>query len=94
MEGLIAPIPPLEERESIEQRVARALRDLIVGEFPADYLATYEARVAAVTAASVNDGIRTRLPAPPLTVVMVAPSGDGLGADCVIKAPADLAKCE
>ena len=31
MEGLIAPIPPLEERESIEQRVARALRDLIVG---------------------------------------------------------------
>lgn len=31
MEGLIAPISPLEERESIEQRVARTLRDLIVG---------------------------------------------------------------
>jgi DNA-binding GntR family transcriptional regulator len=31
MEGLSAAIPPLEERESIEQRVARTLRDLIVG---------------------------------------------------------------
>lgn len=31
MEGLVTPISPLEERESIEQRVARALRDLIVG---------------------------------------------------------------
>ncbi len=36
MEGLIAPIPPLEERESIEQRVARTLRELIVaGRLPA-----------------------------------------------------------
>jgi len=36
MEGLIAPIPPLEERESIEQRVARTLRELIVaGQLPA-----------------------------------------------------------
>ena len=31
MEELITPIAPLEERESIEQRVARTLRDLIVG---------------------------------------------------------------
>lgn len=31
MEDLITPIAPLEERESIEQRVARTLRDLIVG---------------------------------------------------------------
>jgi len=36
MEGLITPIAPLEERESIEQRVARTLRDLIVdGRLPA-----------------------------------------------------------
>lgn len=36
MEGLTAPIPPLEERESIEQRVARTLRELIVaGRLPA-----------------------------------------------------------
>jgi DNA-binding GntR family transcriptional regulator len=36
MEGLITPIPPLEERESIEQRVARTLRELIVaGRLPA-----------------------------------------------------------
>ena len=31
MEGLLTPIAPLEERESIELRVARTLRDLIVG---------------------------------------------------------------
>jgi DNA-binding GntR family transcriptional regulator len=35
MEGTITPIAPLEERESIEQRVARTLRDLIVaGQLP------------------------------------------------------------
>ena len=31
MEGLLTPISPLEERESIELRVARTLRSLIVG---------------------------------------------------------------
>ena len=36
MEGPATPITPLEERESIEQRVARTLRDLIVdGKLPA-----------------------------------------------------------
>ncbi len=36
MEGLVAPIPPLEERESIELRVARTLREMIVaGQLPA-----------------------------------------------------------
>ena len=36
MEGLSTPISPLEERESIEQRVARTLRELIVeGQLPA-----------------------------------------------------------
>lgn len=36
MEGSTVPIPPLEERESIEQRVARTLRELIVdGHLPA-----------------------------------------------------------
>jgi DNA-binding GntR family transcriptional regulator len=36
MEGVISPIPQLEDRESIEQRVARTLRELIVaGQLPA-----------------------------------------------------------
>ncbi|MGI8973613.1 MAG: GntR family transcriptional regulator [Gaiella sp.] len=36
MEGLLMPISPLAERESVEQRVARTLRDLIVaGQLPA-----------------------------------------------------------
>jgi hypothetical protein len=45
-------------------------------------------------AETVNDGIRTRFPAEPLTVVIVAPSAAGLDADCVIKSPAEIARCE
>ena len=97
-----AEIEPLKIRLITEGRdhVRRSpaltgrVRDLALGEFPADYLATYEARVRAVTADAVNEGIRTRLPAPPLTIVMVAPSAEGLAADCVIKTPEAIDTCE
>jgi zinc protease len=62
--------------------------------FPDDYLATYDARVNALDRGTINATIRNNFPAPPLTIVMVAPSADGLGADCVIKAPAEIARCE
>lgn len=85
-----------ETREQMRRAPAAAqrLRDLTLTEFPADYSATYEARVGTLTAAAVNEGIRLRFPAEPLTIVMVAPSAEGLGADCVIKSPDDLARCE
>jgi hypothetical protein len=55
---------------------------------------TFEARIRSYTRAAVNDDIFMRLPKPPLTAVMVAPSAEGLGADCVIKALIEIARCE
>jgi zinc protease len=85
-----------EAREQLRRspRVAQRVRELTLAEFPIDYLATYEARVRALDAAAVNEGIRTRFPPEPLTIVMVAPSAEGLGADCVIKAPEEISRCE
>jgi predicted Zn-dependent peptidase len=74
--------------------VAQRLRDLAQADFPPDFLPTYEARVRAVGAAAVTEGIRLNMPKPPLTFLVVAPSADGMGADCVIKAPEDIARCE
>jgi zinc protease len=74
--------------------VAQRLRELTLAGFPIDYLNTYEAQVKALTVAMVNDGIRTRFPVEPLTVVMVAPSAEGLGADCVIKSLEEVSRCE
>jgi hypothetical protein len=34
------------------------------------------------------------MPKVPLTFVVIAPSADGFGADCVIKAPEEIARCE
>lgn len=98
-EAEVAPIKTkliTETREQLRRppAVAQRLRELMLAGFPADYLATYEAQVQALTVAAVNDGIRTRFPLEPLTVVMVAPSAEGLGADCVIKAPEEIGRCE
>ncbi len=73
--------------------VSSALLSATLNGFPADYLTTLEARIRAVTRAAVNQDIVTGLPKPPLTAVLVAPSAEGLGADCVIKALAEIARC-
>jgi zinc protease len=74
--------------------LAGYLLALMLQGFPDDHIATYDARVRALDRGVINETIRSNFPAPPLTVVMVAPSADGLGADCVIKAPAEIARCE
>jgi zinc protease len=74
--------------------VAGVLLGLSLQGFPADFLATYDARVRSYGRAAINEEIRAKFPAPPLTFVMVAPSAAGLGADCVIKAPEEIARCE
>ncbi len=38
--------------------------------------------------------MRTQFPKPPLTMVVIAPSAEGLAADCAIKSPEDLARCD
>jgi hypothetical protein len=70
------------------------LLGLALQNFSDDYVATYEARVNALDRAAIDDDIRTNFPKLPLTIVMVAPSAEGLGADCVIKSPAEIARCE
>jgi zinc protease len=74
--------------------LAGLLTGLTLQNFPDDYLATYDARVRALDRAAINEDIRAKFPQPPLTFVMVAPSAEGLGADCVIKAPEEIARCE
>ena len=97
-----AEIEPIKTKLLTEMReqtrrsggAAARLRDLTQAGFPPDFLPTYEARVRAVTAAAVAEGIRANMPTAPLTFVVVAPSADGFGADCVIKAPEEIARCE
>jgi zinc protease len=85
-----------EAREQLRRApaIAQRLRELTLAGFPIDYLSTYEAQVQALTVATVNEGIRMRFPTEPLTVVVVAPSADGFGADCVIKAAEEISRCQ
>jgi zinc protease len=98
----VAEIEPLKTKLVTETReqtrratsAAARLRDLSQADFPPDFLPTYEARVRAVEATAVAEGMRTNMPKPPLTFVVVAPSAEGFDADCVIKAPEEIARCE
>ena len=55
-------------------------------DYPDDYLATYEQRLRGYSRSAVEADMRAAFPKA-LTAVLVAPSAEGLGADCVIKAP-------
>jgi zinc protease len=83
-----------QERLRRSTSLAALLLGLALQNFPDDYLPTYDARVRALNRAAVNAEILGKFPKPPLTVVMLAPSAEGLGADCVIKAPEEIARCE
>jgi zinc protease len=61
--------------------------------FPDDYLATYESRVRRYARAAIEADMRATFPKPPLTAVMITPSAEGLSADCVIRSPEDLPRC-
>jgi zinc protease len=98
-EAEVAPVRAKLVAEAREQMrrspaVAQRVREMTIAGFPLDYLATYEAQVQGLSVDTINEAIRTRFPAEPLTVVMVAPSAEGLGADCVIKAPEEIGRCE
>jgi len=73
---------------------ARAMRNFALAGHPPDHMATYATKVAELTTEAVNEGIRTKFPKAPLTVIMVAPSAAGLAADCVIKSAAEIGRCE
>jgi zinc protease len=63
-------------------------------DYPDDYLATYEQRIRGYSRAAIEADMRAALPRPPLTAVVVTPSAAGLAADCVIRGPEEIARCD
>jgi zinc protease len=84
------------QRERLRRAPALAanLLSLTLHDFPDDYLATYEQRIRGYGRSAVEVDARATFPREPLTTVLVTPSADGLAADCVIKSPEELARCE
>jgi zinc protease len=76
------------------QSVAGTLLTQALHDFPDDYLATYERRVGSYGRVAIDADVRATFPKPPLTMVVVTPSADGFVADCVIKSPQELARCD
>ena len=58
--------------------MAADLLNLALQEFPDDYLATYEQRLRGYGRAAIEAEMRTQFPKPPLTMVVIAPSAEGL----------------
>ena len=76
------------------QAVAGTVLTQALHDFPDDYLATYERRVGSYGRAVVDADMRATFPKAPLTMVVVTPSAEGFAADCLIKSPEALARCD
>ena len=74
--------------------VAANVLTQVLHDFPDEYLASYEGRVGRYDRTAVNADMRATFPKQPLTAVAVAPSADGFAADCVIRSPDELARCD
>ena len=74
--------------------VAANVLTQVLHHFPDEYLASYEGRVGRYDRTAVNTDMRATFPKQPLTAVAVAPSADGFAADCVIRSPDELARCD
>ena len=73
--------------------VALALRNALLFHMGSNYLTRFEARMRFITLDDVNAALREDMPKMPLTVVVVAPSAEGLGADCVVDAVEKVGEC-
>ena len=71
------------ERINRSPALAAALLLLVLNDYPDDYLSTYEQRLRGYGRAAIEADMRAAFPAAPLTFAVVAPSAEGLGADCV-----------
>ncbi len=60
---------------------------------PFDFANRYAEIVDATTVEQVNNAINDRLPRDPLSFVIIAPSANGIKADCIIKSESELPKC-
>ncbi len=95
-----AELAPLRARSvnGIEEGLARSeiagrLRGAMLNGRDPNEVTTLAQRVAAVTAAEVGAVVAERLPSPPLATVIVAPSAEGFGADCVVRRDQPLEAC-
>jgi zinc protease len=67
---------------------------MLLANRPVDQLLGYEARLGALTAQSVNEFILLKLPpVDRLLTVIVTPTADGLGADCVVRSIEEIETC-
>jgi zinc protease len=82
------------ERVRRASSLAGNLLTLALYGYPDDYLASFEQRLRGHSRAAIEADLRAKLPQPPLTVAVVAPSADGLAADCVIKAADAIERCD
>jgi predicted Zn-dependent peptidase len=60
---------------------------------PIEHFSNYEERLRSYDVAAINDGLQTKFPSK-LTYLVITPSAEGLGADCVIKSADEITKCE
>ena len=74
--------------------VAAIVLNAILNGWPNDALATYASRMASYPISEFNADLSNYFPRPPLTTVVVAPSADGWGADCVISSIDEAARCD
>jgi zinc protease len=89
-----AAVASLRERRGRAGAVAGIVLSQALRGLPDDDLDTYEQRLRGYERATVNAEVRTTFPPPPLTMVVVAPSANGIAADCVIRSPAEFSRCE
>jgi zinc protease len=82
------------ERLRRASSLAASLLTLALNDFPDDYLATYEQWLRGYQRTAIATDISALFPSQPLTTVVIAPSAEGFSADCVIKSPDELARCE
>lgn len=86
-------IQEVKDRTTKAAPTAQQAQALLMAGLPLDLLATQESRLKALTTDDVNRLSKSRMAKLPLTVVVVAPSAEGLAADCVIKSPDEIESC-
>lgn len=86
-------IQDVKDRTTKAQPTAQQAQALLMAGLPLDLMATQESRLKSLTTADVNRLLRQRMAKLPLTVVVVAPTAEGITADCVIKSPDEIDTC-
>jgi zinc protease len=86
-------VTAMRENVTNSSDLAKAVLQAASNGFPDDYVASYERRVQGYTRDQINAIIAASFPTA-LTIVVITPSAAGLGADCVIKSPEEITRCE